>query len=308
MFERFEVETFLTLSDELHFSRTAERLRVTPGRISQTIKKLERQIGSPLFERTSRRVALTPLGHRLRDDLLPAYQQIRIAFDTAAAIGHGIHGVLRVGFTAAWAGNLILRATDPFRTRHPGCTIELREVTYGAVREVLRTGELDLVLAEVALVEGESEFVIGPTVFSRPQVLAVPAAHPLAEQTSLSVEDLATVPLIIVDGIPEADLDSHLPRHTPAGRPISRGPAAAGWQEMLTLVGRGKGATPACDWAADYYARPDVAFVPFAGTAPIDQAMIWSRARETAAIRLFTQTVTDSASALPGGTLSTGRG
>ncbi|WP_063050891.1 helix-turn-helix domain-containing protein [Nocardia arthritidis] len=67
MLERFELEAFLTLSEELHFSRTAARLRVTPGRISQTIKKLERQVGSPLFERTSRHVVLTPLGQRLRE-------------------------------------------------------------------------------------------------------------------------------------------------------------------------------------------------------------------------------------------------
>ncbi|MFC9640896.1 LysR family transcriptional regulator [Streptomyces mirabilis] len=60
--ERHEIEAFLTLADELHFRRTSERLGLAQGRVSQTIKKLERRIGVPLFERTSRRVTLTPAG------------------------------------------------------------------------------------------------------------------------------------------------------------------------------------------------------------------------------------------------------
>jgi DNA-binding transcriptional LysR family regulator len=67
-----EIEIFLALAEELHFSRTAERLHVSQARISQTIKKLERQVGAPLFDRTSRSVAPTPIGARLRDDLAPA--------------------------------------------------------------------------------------------------------------------------------------------------------------------------------------------------------------------------------------------
>ncbi|WP_377290731.1 helix-turn-helix domain-containing protein [Planomonospora corallina] len=56
---------FPVLADELHFTRTAERLRLTPGHVSQTIKKVERLVGAPLFERTSRQIRLTPLGKQL---------------------------------------------------------------------------------------------------------------------------------------------------------------------------------------------------------------------------------------------------
>ena len=62
--ERREIEIFLTLADELHFGRTAERLLVSTARVSQTIKNLERRFGALLFERTSRRVTLTPVGRR----------------------------------------------------------------------------------------------------------------------------------------------------------------------------------------------------------------------------------------------------
>ncbi|MEU1955849.1 LysR family transcriptional regulator [Nocardia rhamnosiphila] len=297
MLERFELEAFLTLAEELHFSRTSARLRVTPGRISQTIKKLERRVGSPLFERTSRHVALTALGQRLRDDLLPGYRQIESAVETATALGRGIHGVLRVGFTAAWSGNLILRATDLFRARHPECAVELREVTYRAVRETLLDGEIDVTLAEVELVQGDPAFVVGPVVFSRPRVLAVPAADPLAERASVSLEDLATVPLILPEGVPDTVLHTLFPQQTPSGCPIRRGPVAAGWQEMLSLIGAGKGVTPTCDWAGDFYARPDVAFVPFSGAAAVDQAMIRAAGRDGIAARIFSHTVLEQADA-----------
>lgn len=59
MLERHELEAFLTLAEELHFGRTAERLHVSTARISQTIAKLERRTGVPLFVRTSRRVEPT---------------------------------------------------------------------------------------------------------------------------------------------------------------------------------------------------------------------------------------------------------
>ena len=75
--EQREIEIFLTLAEELHFGRTAERLHVSTTRVSQTIRKVERQIGVPLFERTSRRVVLTPIGRDLEEGLRPAFQQTR---------------------------------------------------------------------------------------------------------------------------------------------------------------------------------------------------------------------------------------
>ena len=68
-----ELRVFLTLAEELHFGRTAERLEITPSYASQTIRTLEARIGGRLFDRTSRRVKLTPLGARLAAQARPAY-------------------------------------------------------------------------------------------------------------------------------------------------------------------------------------------------------------------------------------------
>lgn len=98
-----EIEIFLALAEELHFGRTADRLHVTPARVSQVIKKQERAIGAELFKRTSRNVQLTDIGRQLRDGLAVGYQQIHDALAAAAAAGKGISGELRVAYSAAWA-------------------------------------------------------------------------------------------------------------------------------------------------------------------------------------------------------------
>jgi DNA-binding transcriptional LysR family regulator len=57
-----EVEVFLVLAEELHFGRTADRLHLPQPRVSRLVASLERRVGGTLFEQTSRRVRLTPLG------------------------------------------------------------------------------------------------------------------------------------------------------------------------------------------------------------------------------------------------------
>src|SRR4051812_47503341 len=124
MLERHELEAFLTLAEELHFGRTAERLRVSTARVSQTIAKLERRIGVPLFNRTSRRVELTAVGQRLYEDVRPAWDQITTAFEQAVVAGRGLTGMLRVAFVGAASGQLLVGATELFRGRHPDCDVQ----------------------------------------------------------------------------------------------------------------------------------------------------------------------------------------
>ncbi|MGY0021332.1 LysR family transcriptional regulator [Streptomyces sp. YJ-C3] len=257
--ERYEIETFLTLAEKLHFARTAERLLVSPGRVSQTIKQLERRIGGALFERSSRHVALTPVGQHLHAELLPAHQQIQRALANASAACAGFSGAMRIGFTAPWSGTLIVRAAEAFTSRHPQCTVELQEVTYNAAIAALQGEDADLVVAEPPV--EDPAITVGPVVFSEPRALLVPAGHPLASRETVSLEDLAALPLITAVGVSRVWRDAFFPRRTPQGRPIRHGPAGAGWQEILSLVGAGQGATVTAARAGRYHGRPDIVYV-----------------------------------------------
>lgn len=110
MLERQEAEVFLTLAEELHFGRTAERVGITTGRVSQTIKKMERLVGAVLFERTSRQVLLTPIGRQLAEDLRPLVDGMNDAVRRAVDSGRGVTGDLHVGYLSATAGQLLLKA------------------------------------------------------------------------------------------------------------------------------------------------------------------------------------------------------
>ena len=182
-----DIEIFLTLAEELHFGRTAERLHVTPARVSQAIKKQERAIGAVLFERTSRVVRLTPTGERLRDDLEPGYRQIRQAIGGAAAAARGINGTVRVGFSGPWCGDLIIKAAETFRDRYPACAVKVVERMLADRFGALRAGEIDLQLAE--LPADEPDIVNGPIVFRERRALQVPLGHPLAARKSVTLED-----------------------------------------------------------------------------------------------------------------------
>jgi DNA-binding transcriptional LysR family regulator len=275
-----DIEIFLALAEELHFGRTAERLRVTPSRVSHVIKKAERRIGGPLFERTSRTVSLTPLGKLLRDDLLPAHSRIQQAVDRAVAEAHGITGTLRVGYSTPWCADLALQAAKVLRTRYADCVVRTQEIQFNEPLGPLRRGELDLQISEVPVrLPGITE---GPVLLREPRALMVPSDDPLASRESVSMEDLAEVPLIRADGdVPQSLLDLHMPVRTPMGRPIPHGPSYIFWPEVLALVAAGLGTSIVAARAARYHARPGIAFVPLQDGPTLDYGVLWPATGQT---------------------------
>jgi DNA-binding transcriptional LysR family regulator len=125
-----EIRAFLTLAEERHFGRAAQRLGVSTARVSQLIKKLERRVGVPLFERTSRKVALTPVGRQLDVDLRPAFELLQQGVDKAIAAGRGTGGTLNVSFSGAAAGRFVLQVARVFGTCCPGCEVRIREIPW----------------------------------------------------------------------------------------------------------------------------------------------------------------------------------
>lgn len=288
--ERYEIEAFLTLAEELHFRRTSERLGLAQGRVSQTIKRLEHRIGVPLFERTSRRVALTPVGRQLHDDLAPAYEQVEAAYARAVAYAKGVDGVLRVGFSSQWVADLVLEAGELVRKQHPCLLIEPHEVPLNDPLGALRAGALDLQLSEFPV--AEPDLTTGPVIFSEPAALLVAARHPFARRDSVSMEDLATTTLVTIAGdIPPLWTNHIYPRQTPAGLPIPHGASASGFPEVQSLVATGTGVSVAALRAAEYHARPGIVYVPIRDAPPIEYGLIWPASRLTARVRAFVEAV-----------------
>lgn len=296
MVELRELECFLVLAEELHFGRTAERLRVSQPRVSQTIRLLERRIGASLFERTSRRVRLTPLGEQLRRDAGPAYRQLERSFARAAALAQGIEGVLRVGFLGSAANERTPQILAKFCGRYPGCNVVMTEVHCGDPLGPLRAGEVEVLITRLPV--NEPDLTVGSVVASEPRALAVPIGHPFAQRDSVSVEDLARDTVIDIAGpAPDYWWDFHVPRVTPSGKRIQRGEAVSTFQELLAVIAAGQGISPVVESVSRYYARPDITLVLIRDMANSEVAVVWRSAGETARVHAFAQAAADIAQA-----------
>lgn len=289
--ERRDIEIFLTLAEELHFGRTAERLHVSTARVSQTIRKLERRIGAALFERTSRRVGLTPIGRRLEEDLRPAHERIIEGVDRAIAAGRGIDGELRVGFIGTAVGQFLHRVAAAFHGLHPACHVQVLEARYSDFLDLLRADEADLVLVPVTV--AEPDITTSAVLFREPTVLAVSARHPFARRESVALDDLARDKVLRPRAFPDYMDEGLVPRRTPAGRPVERGPEFGTVQEMLSLIGAGQGMFPVPAHAARFDTRPDIAYVPIRDGPPRERRFVWRTTAETHRIRVFTQVARD---------------
>ncbi|MYT69632.1 MULTISPECIES: LysR family transcriptional regulator [unclassified Streptomyces] len=286
--ERRDIEIFLAVAEELHFGRAAERLRVSTARVSQTIKRLERRLGVLLFERTSRRVALTPVGQRLYDDIRLGYDQIVEGVRRAETAGRSVAGVLRAGFIGAPGGPFILAVTQMMRHRHPDVEVRIREVQFSEVHKPLYSGEIDILLCSRPI--EEPDLTVGPVLIRESHALAVSSRHPFARRTSVHLDDLARDTVLRSPrSIPAYWDEHHIPTRTPTGRPIERGESTETIQELIALVGAGRGIYPVPAHAAAYYARPDVAYVPIIDAPPYEWGFVWRPAAETARLRAFHQ-------------------
>lgn len=270
-----DVEIFLTLADELHFGRTAERLHVSQARVSQAIRAQERRIGAALFERTSRVVRLTPLGAQLRDDLRVGYDAILGGVARATETARAMSGTVRIGVFGAM-GSELQQLTVAFRGRHPESSVTLREIHFSDPFSTLRAGDIDVALLWRPV--REPDLVQGPVLLTEGRVLAVPAGHELADRPSVSMEDFADR-LFLDPGpvLPASWAEAMLPRRTPGGRPIPRGPRASTFHEVLTMVAAGEGLMPLNEHVLRYYTHPEVVFVPVRDAPTTAWSLVWRR-------------------------------
>lgn len=293
-----ELEVFLVLGEELHFGRTAERLYLSQSRVSQTIRALEERIGGRLFERTSRRVRLTPLGIRLRDDLRPGYDQIQRALAAARDLARGVAGELRICVpTYPMAGPAFSQIVRTFQARYPDCRVAVTEEFPGAF-DRLRAGDYDLVCHRQPV--REPDLTVGPVLHREERIVLVHDGHPLAERSHAVTEDLGDYAVIQRSGIPAALYDEYFPQVTPGGRPIRRGPRITSTSDVLQLVARGEVVHPTVASFLEYYRHPEVTGVPLKDVGDAESVLVWVTDRETATIRAFAVVATEVLAAGPG--------
>lgn len=275
-----EIECFLTVAGELHFARAAERLGLTPSRVSQLVAGLERKLGTSLFDRTTRRVRLTREGQILADAIGPAYDSIRAALERTRRRSSLPPGTLVVGQQGLAAGDVTTAILTEFASMMPDWRIRVVELDFANQLESVRAGNVDVALARLPV--HEDDIVVGPIVVREPRALAVPADHPLAGRAEVSIEEIGDEFVFdLPSSAPEYWRDFHVPRITPGGKPLKRRETVTNPVELLALIGAGRGVSPMVASMNDYYPRPDVRYVPITDMAPSEVAVIWLGERAT---------------------------
>ena len=278
----------LAVAEELHFGRAAARLHMSQPPLSQRIRDIEEALGTPLFTRTSRRVALTPAGQALTDKA----RHILALADEAAAlakrVGAGLAGRLSLGFVNPAMDAFLAAALPRFRKLAPDVELRLKEMTTPQQTDALAAGRLDLGFIRYA---GQS--VPGATIteiLREPYILALPANHPLpvnhplADNPTPSLADLHNQPLIIP---PPATLPALAQAMAAAfakagASPIPVQEAASKFTTLgLVAAGLGLALVPA---SAQVWQRHNVVFRPLAqGLPPVIHAAAIPEGRASAA-------------------------
>ncbi|MET9907644.1 LysR substrate-binding domain-containing protein [Streptomyces sp. NPDC006476] len=141
------LQHFVAVAEDQHFTRAAERLMVSQSGLSASIRALERELQTPLFVRTTRRVTLTEAGRALLGEAERILAQVRAAHEAVAAVQGVLRGTLSVGTEQCIAGVHVARLLAAFRHRHPDVEIRLRQAGSVELAEEVAAGRLDLAFA-----------------------------------------------------------------------------------------------------------------------------------------------------------------
>jgi DNA-binding transcriptional LysR family regulator len=185
---------FLTLSEELNFSRAAKRLNISQPPLSQQIRQLEEELGVRLFFRTKRSVTLTDAGKLYREKVRLIMEELEKAGKLARKAGQGAAGHIGVGF-AGIAFGIMPQLIQGFRQAYPAVGLSVRQICTTDQIEALRNNDIQVGIL-CAPVENSD---IGFNVIHREDfIVALSANHSLAvSESSVDIRNLSAERFVI---------------------------------------------------------------------------------------------------------------
>jgi DNA-binding transcriptional LysR family regulator len=250
---------------------------MTQPPLSQTIQALEASLGTPLFLRTKRSVALTAAGLALLPEARRILQQAGALPDLARRAASGESGLLSLSFVSTADYSVLPPLLREFRERYPQAQIDLREATTDVQIEDLMQGRIDAGLLIPPLHDKAKAELDYLTILSEPLVLAAPKdVKALRGKTSVMLKTVADLPLIIFPRrIAPAFHDAILSCFRDAGLTPRIGQEAIQMQTIVGLVSAGMGIA-LVPQSVSNLKRPGVEYKPLSGKAvPVETGLAW---------------------------------
>ncbi|MFF3171846.1 LysR family transcriptional regulator [Streptomyces sp. NPDC057900] len=189
-----QLEHFVAVAEEQHFTRAAERLAVSQSGLSASVRALEQELRTPLFSRTTRSVRLTEAGRALLVEAERTLAGARAAKDAVDAVRGLLRGTLSVGVEQCVAGVSLPRLLAAFHRAHPHMEIRLRQEGTTSLVDGVAGGRLDIAFAAtVSSVEWRGELV---PLAREPMVLLCAPGHRLAGKDRAGWDELPGEPFI----------------------------------------------------------------------------------------------------------------
>jgi DNA-binding transcriptional LysR family regulator len=184
-----QMRCIVAIAEAGSLTRAAEQLGLAQPALTQTLNRLEQELGVKLFERTRRGAVLTDAGHAITDDVRASLAHSQAASDRARAIGSGRAGRLIVGFVTHAVYKVLPRALEHLRAEYPQVSVVLREMSNAEQVAALERGDIDVALLHppVSVNLKVHERQLGHDRL----IAALPAAHALADDGCVSLAEVA---------------------------------------------------------------------------------------------------------------------
>ena len=257
-----DLRYLVAVAEYRHFGRAAEACFVSQPTLSTQLKKLEETLGVVLFERSNRRVMLTPEG----EQVVQQTQRILVELNALTALSEQLRdpmgGDLRIGIIPTIAPYLLPKVLAPLRKAFPNLKIQLTEGQTANITRMLKHGDLDATLLALPLGEENVEEV---ALLDEDFVFAVPANHPKAQLAEVDPSDLEGEEVLLLE-------DGHCFRDQAlevcqAHRGIeSKSYSATSLETLRQLVAAGVGVTLIPQLAVPDEVKPSdgLRYIPFA--------------------------------------------
>ncbi|WP_188069398.1 LysR family transcriptional regulator [Brevibacillus brevis] len=187
-----QLEYFMAICEEMHFSRASEKLCTSQSNLSQQIKFLENELGVPLFDRLGKRITLTEAGKVLLEQSRHVFSHIDYAREAIAAMENNEGGTLTIGVLPGDADLLFDALLVEFHRLYPKTSLSVIEST--RIVEQITSGEIDL--GVTVLPEPDERITVIP-LFHEEFALAVHRAHPLAKEKAIKFGQLQDVKMVM---------------------------------------------------------------------------------------------------------------
>jgi DNA-binding transcriptional LysR family regulator len=270
-----DLRYFLVLAEELHFGRASARLHIVQPALSQQLKRLERELGVVLVERSSRQVSLTPAGERLRREAAEVTRRFDRVEAVMARLRDGVDGRLVLGISPGIRPEL-LQSLVLAVTRTAGAEVTTTAANSAEAAHLLEQHRVDAALVHGRIAERDIAHRVIDVV---PLGVAVPSSHRLARRRAVRARDLTGETLIWIGRDVEPQLfDSVMGRLTAAGYepgPTQHPPTV---DTSLNLVAAGIGVSLKFRHELRQAPRVGVAWRPFADVElEVPTVLTWRR-------------------------------